>query len=124
MNAPKEFKDAVDPVKMIINQLPVKRQKKRIVMKIMELGLCNDVKKLMKKKVRRGMKEGDAGYLEKASESDSAMEDSSSDDEEDDRVSFFGLCIKMQLIPLKNFNIKTCFIQSLVFPKCTEIILY
>ena len=83
MNAPKEFKDAVDPVKMIINQLPVKRQKKRIVMKIMELGLCNDVKKLMKKKVRRGMKEGDAGYLEKASESDSAMEDSSSDDDDE-----------------------------------------
>merc|ERR1711971_430669 len=48
-----------------------------------ELGLCNDVKKLMKKRVRRGMKEGDAGYLEKASESDSAMEDSSSDDEEE-----------------------------------------
>ena len=115
MNAPKEFKDAVDPVKMIINQLPVKRQKKRIVMKIMELGLCNDVKKLMKKKVRRGMKEGDAGYLEKASESDSAMEDSSSDDEEDDRVSFFGLCIKMQLIPLQNSIIKTCFIQFLWF---------
>ena len=113
MNAPKEFKDAVDPVKMIINQLPVKRQKKRIVMKIMELGLCNDVKKLMKKKVRRGMKEGDAGYLEKASESDSAMEDSSSDDEEDDRVSFFGLCIKMPLIPLKHFIITTCFIQFL-----------
>ena len=80
----KEFEGAVDPVKMIINQLPVKRQKKRIVEKIMELGLCNDVKKLMKKKVRRGMKEGDAGYLEKASESDSAMEDSSSDDEETD----------------------------------------
>ena len=81
--APKEFEDAVDPVKRIIDQLPVKRQKKRIVEKIMELGLCNDMKKLMKKKVRRGMKEGDAGYLEKASESDSAMEDSSSDDEEE-----------------------------------------
>ena len=49
----------------------------------MELGLCNDMKKLMKKKVRRGMKEGDAGYLEKASGSDSAMEDSSSDEEEE-----------------------------------------
>merc|ERR1740129_362736 len=80
----KEFQDAVDPVKLIIHQLPVKRQKKRIVEKIMELKLCNDVKKLMKKKVRRGMKEGDAGYLEKASESDSAMEDSSSDDDEAD----------------------------------------
>ena len=94
--APKEFKDAVDPVKMIINQLPVKRQKKRIVMKIMELGLCNDVKKLMKKKVRRGMKEGDAGYLEKASESDSAMEDSSSDDDEADNNQVrrsSGLCL-------------------------------
>merc|ERR1740129_148577 len=79
----KEFKDAVDPVKMIIHQLPVKRQKKRIVEKIMELRLCNDVKKLMKKRVRRGMKEGDAGYLEKASESDSAMEDSSSDDDDE-----------------------------------------
>ena len=80
----KEFQDAVDPVKRIIDQLPVKRQKKRIVEKIMELGLCDDKKKLMKKKIRRGLKEGDAGYLEKASGSDSAMEDSSSDDDEAD----------------------------------------
>ena len=80
----KEFEDAVDPVKRIIDQLPVKRQKKRIVEKIMELGLCDDKKKLMKKKIRRGLKEGDAGYLEKASGSDSAMEDSSSDDDEAD----------------------------------------
>merc|ERR1712008_539301 len=47
-------------------------------------GLCDDKKKLMKKKIRRGLKEGDAGYLEKASGSDSAMEDSSSDDDEAD----------------------------------------
>merc|ERR1739844_492054 len=46
----------------------------------MELGLCDDKKKLMRKKVRRGLKEGDAGYLENASETDSAMEDSSSDE--------------------------------------------
>ena len=44
----------------------------------MELGLCDDKKKLMRKKIRRGLKEGDAGYLENASETDSAMEDSSS----------------------------------------------
>ena len=31
------------------------------------------------------------------------------------KVSFFGQCSKMQLIPLKNFNIKTCFIQFLWF---------
>ena len=30
-------------------------------------------------------------------------------------VSFFGLCSKMQIIPLQNFNIKTCFIQFLWF---------
>ena len=29
------------------------------------------------------------------------------------KVSFFGHCIKMQLIPLQNFIIKTCFIQFL-----------
>ena len=42
-----------------------------------ELGLCDDKKKLMRKKVRRGLKEGDPGYLERASETDSALEDSS-----------------------------------------------
>ena len=31
------------------------------------------------------------------------------------KVSFFGQCSKMQLIPLKSFNIKTCFIQFLWF---------
>ena len=31
------------------------------------------------------------------------------------KVSFFLQCSKMQLIPLKNFNIKTCFIQFLWF---------
>ncbi len=40
-----------------------------------ELGLCDDRKRLMKKKTRRGLKEGDAGYLDKASGTDSAMED-------------------------------------------------
>ena len=29
------------------------------------------------------------------------------------KVSFFGQCSKMQLIPIKKFNIKTCFIQFL-----------
>ena len=29
------------------------------------------------------------------------------------KVSFFGLCSKMQIIPIKKFNIKTCFIQFL-----------
>ena len=32
-----------------------------------------------------------------------------------DKVSFFGQCSKMQLIPLQNFIIKTCFIQFLWF---------
>ena len=31
------------------------------------------------------------------------------------KVSFFGQCNKMQKIPLKNFNIQTCFIQFLCF---------
>ena len=31
------------------------------------------------------------------------------------KVSFFGQCSKMQLIQLKNFSIKTCFIQFLWF---------
>ena len=31
------------------------------------------------------------------------------------KVSFFGLCSKMQLIPLQNFIVKTCFIQFLWF---------
>jgi hypothetical protein len=43
-----------------------------------ELGLCTDHKKLMKKRIRRGLKEGDAGYLGRASDTDSALEDSSS----------------------------------------------
>jgi hypothetical protein len=33
----------------------------------------------MKKRIRRGLKEGDAGYLERASDADSALEDSSTD---------------------------------------------
>lgn len=36
----------------------------------------------MKKRIRRGLKEGDQGYLQSASESDSALEDSSDDDED------------------------------------------
>ena len=31
------------------------------------------------------------------------------------KVSFFGLCSKMQIIPIKKLNIKTCFIQFLWF---------
>jgi hypothetical protein len=37
----------------------------------------------MKKRIRRGLKEGDAGFLERASDTDSALEDSSSDDDDD-----------------------------------------
>ena len=33
----------------------------------------------------------------------------------DIKVSFFGLCSKMQIIPIKNLNIKTWFIQFLWF---------
>ena len=45
----------------------------------------------MKKKVRRGLKEGDPGFLKSASDTDSAMEDSSSgeeskSDDDDERV--------------------------------------
>ena len=49
-----------------------------------ELELCDDKKKLMKKKIRRGLKEGDAGYLQNASDSDSALEDSGSESGEAD----------------------------------------
>ncbi len=38
----------------------------------------------MKKKVRRALKEGEPGYLQSASESDSALEDSSSEEEDDE----------------------------------------
>ena len=38
----------------------------------------------MKKRIRRGLKEGDDGYLQQASESDSALEDSSSGSGSDD----------------------------------------
>ena len=31
------------------------------------------------------------------------------------KISFFDLCSKMQIIPINNFNIKTCFIQFLLF---------
>jgi hypothetical protein len=78
-----EFKDAINPVKMIIEHLTIKRPKKRVVEKIMGLGICDDKKRLMKKRVRRGgLKEGDAGYLEAASESDSALEDSGSESDQ------------------------------------------
>ena len=38
----------------------------------------------MKKRIKRGLKEGDAGYLKNASDTDSAMEDSSSEDGDDE----------------------------------------
>ena len=72
-----EFKDAIAPVNRIIDHLTVKRPKKRVIEKILEIGLCDDRKKLMTKRTRKGLKEGDPGYLENASESDSAMESSS-----------------------------------------------
>ena len=42
----------------------------------LELGICDDKKKLKKKRTRRTLKEGDPGYLKSASESDSALDDS------------------------------------------------
>ena len=41
-----------------------------------ELGLCDDKKKLKKKRTKRTLKEGEPGYLKSASESDSALDDS------------------------------------------------
>ncbi len=43
------------------------------------------MKKLMRKKVRRGLKEGDPGYLERASDTDSALEDSSEGSDSSDQ---------------------------------------
>lgn len=87
-----EYKDAMDPINRILDHLTVKRPKARVIDKIMELGLCDDKKKLKKKRTQRRLKEGDPGYLKSASESDSALDDSTeydtyesgSDDEQED----------------------------------------
>ena len=41
-----------------------------------ELGLCDDKKTLKNKRTKRTLKEGEPGYLKSASESDSALDDS------------------------------------------------
>ena len=71
-----EYKDAMDPINRILDHLTVKRPKARVIEKILDLGLCDDKKKLKKKRTQRGLKEGDPGYLKSASESDSALDDS------------------------------------------------
>lgn len=45
-----EFREASDPIHFIMNKLDVKRPKKHIIDKILELGLVKDRKELKKKK--------------------------------------------------------------------------
>ena len=62
----------------IVTTTSYNSQLQKKILNFIELQLCTDKKKLMKKKVRRGLKEEDPGS---ASETDSAMEDSSSGEE-------------------------------------------
>merc|ERR1712240_472318 len=81
-----EYKEAENPGSRIQEQwkaasMPV-RSKKKLCDKIVELGWVSDRSKLGKVKKRtRKPKEGEAGYLNTKSDSDSALNSSSSEDE-------------------------------------------
>jgi len=82
-----EYKDAENPAARIHEQWKAsglsKWSKNKIVDKIMQLELVDDRAKLGKVKKRtRRPKEGEAGYLSRKSDSDSAMEDSSEGEDE------------------------------------------
>lgn len=51
-----EFREANDPLRLIMDKLTVKRPKKHIIDKILELGLIQDRKELRKKKSRNANK--------------------------------------------------------------------
>jgi len=79
-----EFKEAFDPVARIREHLGTKKSSRQVIDKIMDLGLCDDRKKIKKSGgTRRRRGEGDMDRS--ASESDSALEDSSSEDQGDDQ---------------------------------------
>ena len=81
-----EFKEAENPAARITEQWKAanmpSRSKNKLCEKIVELGWVEDRSKLGKvKKRNRKPKEGEAGFLNSRSDSDSALEDSSSEGE-------------------------------------------
>lgn len=48
-----EFREAIDPIRCIMEKLEVKRPKKHIIDKIVELGLVGDRKELRKKRSKK-----------------------------------------------------------------------
>ena len=78
-----EFKDAHEPVARIREHFGAKKSTRNIIAKIMDLGLCDDRKKLAKKGASRRRRNEDE-MQRSASESDSALEDSSSGEEEEE----------------------------------------
>ena len=85
-----EYKTAENPSSRIYEQwkeakMPV-RSKRKLVDKIIELGLETDRSKLgkVRRKGNRKPKEGEKGFLQRASDTDSALNDSSSGEEEEE----------------------------------------
>ena len=78
-----EFKDAHEPVTRIREHFGTKKSTRNIIAKIMDLGLCDDRKKLGKKGASRKRRNEDE-MQKSSSESDSALEDSSSGEEEEE----------------------------------------
>lgn len=78
-----EFKEAFDPMARIREHLGTKKSSRQVIDKIMDLGLCDDRKKLKKSGGTR-RRRGEGEMERSASESDSALEDSSSEDDQGD----------------------------------------
>ena len=79
-----ELKDAIDPVSRIRERLSNQRTKRKIIEKIMELQLCNDLREL---KCKTRSRHRNQNVLQSTqSESDSALESSSDESEIDNKT--------------------------------------
>ena len=81
-----QFKDAIDPVARIKEQLSNQRTKRKIVEKILDLQLCSNPGDLKCKTGSRRRRREDMNNVQSESDSDSALEDSHSDSENSDSV--------------------------------------
>ncbi|XP_050538805.1 protein timeless homolog [Daktulosphaira vitifoliae] len=76
-----EFKEAADPIGHIINKLEVKRSKKIIINKILELGLVRDRKELRKKRGKTSNKSHGANINNSSDESNESDDEDNYDDQ-------------------------------------------
>ncbi|MCL4138271.1 UNVERIFIED_CONTAM: hypothetical protein GTU68_039250 [Idotea baltica] len=83
-----EYIDSVEPLERILDHMSVKRPKKRVVDKILELGLVDDRKALRKKRSSKKSKKTGQDFLEanasSGEESDGSVANESEEDGEED----------------------------------------